>query len=103
MIQNKFNIPDNSRYVIAPWGDLFVIGGFNPQTNEFLTETYFLDEYRSLLKPLNGMFYPRADHVVHQFKDSIYVLGGMSYRDDKNGGRPFVQSLNTCEFYSISS
>lgn len=49
------------------------------------------------------MFYPRADHVVHKFKDNIYVLGGMSYREEKNGGKPFVQSLNTCEFFSISS
>jgi hypothetical protein len=46
------------------------------------------------------MFYPRADHVVHLYKDNIYVLGGMSYRDDANGGKPFVQSLNTCEYYS---
>ena len=65
MIQNKFNIPDHSRYVITPKGHLFMIGGYNPQTKEFLNEAYFLDEYRSLLKPLNDMFYPRADHVVH--------------------------------------
>lgn len=49
------------------------------------------------------MFYPRAEHVVHKFKDNIYVLGGMAYREDKFGGRPFIQSLNTCEFFSISS
>ena len=36
------------------------------------------------------MFYPRAEHVVHKFKDNIYVLGGMSYREDKFGGRPFI-------------
>jgi hypothetical protein len=49
------------------------------------------------------MFYARADHVVHQFKDYIYAFGGMAYRTDSNGGRPFVQSLNTCEYYSITS
>jgi len=65
MIQNKFNIPDNARYIITPQGNLFVLGGFNPQTREFLQESFYLDEYRSLLKPLNDMFYPRADHVVH--------------------------------------
>jgi hypothetical protein len=27
----------------------------------------------------------------------------MAYRDEKNGGKPYVQSLNTCEFFSISS
>ena len=90
MIQNKNNIPDHSRYVITPKGHLFVIGGFNPQTKEFLNEAYVLDEHRSILKPLNDMFYPRADHVVHKFKDNIYVLGGMAYREDKAGGRPFV-------------
>ena len=80
-----------------------MIGGFNPLSKEFLSEAYVLDEYRSLLKPLNDMFYPRADHVVHKFKDNIYVLGGMAYRDEKNGGKPFVQSLNSCEVFSISS
>ena len=49
------------------------------------------------------MFYPRADHVVLKFKDNIYVLGGMAYRDEKNGGKPFVQSLNTAELFSIAS
>jgi hypothetical protein len=90
MISNKFNIPDMVRYVITPKGNIYVIGGFNPQTKEFLNDAYELDEYRSFLKPLNNMFYPRADHVVHKFKDNIYVLGGMSYREDKVGGRPFV-------------
>ena len=90
MISNKFNIPDMVRYVITPKGNIYVIGGFNPQTKEFLNDAYELDEYRSILKPLNNMFYPRADHVVHQFKDNIFVLGGMNYREDKNGGRPFV-------------
>lgn len=80
-----------------------MIGGFNPLIKEFLSESYVLDEYRSLLKPLNDMFYPRADHVVHKFKDNIYALGGMAYRDEKSGGRPFVQSLNTCEVFSINS
>jgi len=88
---------------MTPKGHLFMIGGFNPQTKEFLNEAFVLDEYRSLLKPLNSMFYPRAEHVVHKFKDNIYVMGGMSYRDDKQGGRPFVHSLNTCEFFSITS
>ena len=49
------------------------------------------------------MFYTRAEHVVHQFKDSIFVLGGMSYREEPQGGRPYVQSLSSCEFYSISA
>ena len=90
MIQNKFDIPEYTRYVMTPKGHLFMIGGFNHLTKEFLNEAYVLDEYRQVLKPLNPMFYPRAEHVVHKFKDNIYVLGGMSYREDKNGGRPFV-------------
>ena len=103
MVQNKFDIPENTRYVMTPKGHLFMIGGYNSHTKEFLNEAYVLDEYRSLLKPLNDMYHPRADHVVHKFKDNIYVLGGMAYRDDKVGGRPFVHSLNTCEFFSITS
>lgn len=88
---------------MTPKGHLFMIGGFNSATKEFLNEAYYLDEYRSILKPLNDMFYARADHVVMKFKDNIYVLGGMAYRDEKQGGKPFIQSLNTCEFFSIQN
>lgn len=103
MVQNKFDIPEYTRYITTPKGHLFMIGGFNSHTREFLNEAYVLDEYRSLMKPLADMFYPRADHVVHKFKDNIYVLGGMSYRDESMGGKPFIQSLNTCEFFSLNS
>ena len=103
MIKNKFDIPEKTRYVMTPNGNVFMIGGFHPTTKEFSNEAFVLDEYRQQLKPLNDMFYPRAEHVIHRFKENIYVLGGMSYRTDQNGGRPFVQSLNTCEFFSINS
>jgi hypothetical protein len=49
------------------------------------------------------MFYKRADHAVHFFKDNIFVFGGMAYRDEKNGAKPFLQSLNSCEFFSIQN
>ena len=62
-----------------------------------------MDEYRQKLNPINDMFYTRAEHVVHQGRDSIFVLGGMSYREEPQGGRPYVQSLSSCEFYSISA
>ena len=43
----------------------------------------------------------RADHAVHLEGDTIYVLGGMSFREggDKTGQ---LTSLNSCETYSIS-
>lgn len=31
-IQNKFNIPDHTRYVVTPQGDLYVLGGYDPVT-----------------------------------------------------------------------
>ena len=101
MIDNNFNIADHLRHVVTPKGNLFVMGGYNPLTQTFLNDTYQLDEYRSQLRPLDNMFHARADHVVHYHKDSIYVFGGMSYRDDESGGRPFVQSLKSAEFFSI--
>jgi len=30
MIQNKFDIPEGTRYVMTPKGHLFMIGGYNP-------------------------------------------------------------------------
>jgi len=103
MIQNKFDIPEGTRYVMTPKGHIFMIGGFNSVTKEFLNDAFVLDEYRSMLKPLPTMIGSRSEHVVHKFKDNIYVLGGISYREDHHGGRPFVQSLNTCEYFSIQS
>lgn len=47
MIQNKFDIPENTRYVMTPKGHLFMIGGFDATTKEFLNQAYYLDEYRS--------------------------------------------------------
>jgi hypothetical protein len=55
MIQNKFNIPDFARYAISPEGVLFVTGGYNHQEEMFLKESYVLDEYRSIFKPLESM------------------------------------------------
>ena len=49
------------------------------------------------------MFHQRAEHVIHKFRGNIYVLGGMAYREQQNGGRPFVQSLNSCEFFSTDT
>jgi hypothetical protein len=49
------------------------------------------------------MYNSRADHVVHFFKDQIYVFGGMSYRNDQEGGKPFVKSLNTCEYFNTKT
>ena len=66
------------------------MGGYNPFTQTFLSETYLLDEYQEMLKPLADMLSARADHVVHYHKDNIYVFGGMSYRNDSDGGKPFV-------------
>ena len=47
MIDNNFNIADHLRHIVTPKGNLFVMGGYNPLTQNFLSETYLLDEYRS--------------------------------------------------------
>mmetsp|Transcript_35867 Transcript_35867/g.55020 ORF Transcript_35867/g.55020 Transcript_35867/m.55020 type:complete len:258 (-) Transcript_35867:558-1331(-) len=101
MIQNKMNIPENTRYGITSKGSLYMTGGF--ANDQFSKETYLLDENRSMFKQLHDMFNARADHAVLLFRDNLYVFGGMSYRDDERGGQPFVQSLNTCEQFSTSS
>lgn len=44
-ISNNFDIPDHVRHVVTPKGNLFVLGGYNPFTQTFLSETYLLDEY----------------------------------------------------------
>lgn len=103
MIQNKINIPEFTRYAITPNSKCFMLGGYNSATREFMNDAFELDEYRSIFKPLNPMTVSRADHAVHYFKDNLFVFGGMSYREDAAGGKPFVESLKSCEFFSIDS
>lgn len=99
MIQNKFNIPDFARYAISPEGFLFVTGGYDHHEEQFLKESYVLDEYRSFFKPLENMNDQRADHSVLWFKNKVFVFGGMGYRDESSGGKPFVKSLTSSEFF----
>lgn len=80
-----------------------MFGGYDPQAQEFSSESYILDEYRSNFQPLASMFYARADHAVHYFKDCIYVFGGMAFREEAEGGRPYIKSLNSCECFSIKT
>ena len=44
----------------------------------------------------------RADHAVHIEADQIYMLGGMSFRENDGEKTGQIMSLNTCEIYSIS-
>lgn len=48
-----------------------------------MDNTFILDDHRSVLVPLQRMKHPRADHAVLYFKDHIYALGGMSFKDGK--------------------
>ena len=74
-----------------------------PQLRQFLVNTFILDEHRSNLVPMQSMKNARADHALHNEGDLIYVLGGVSYRD--NGGEETGQlmSLNSCEIYDIKN
>jgi hypothetical protein len=40
----------------------------------------------------------RADHAVLYFKDQIYALGGMSFKENS---MQQIKSLTSCESYSI--
>jgi N-acetylneuraminic acid mutarotase len=103
MIQNEFNIPQHARYAITPKGQVYMTGGYHLFTKTFSNEAYILDEYRSDFKSVGNMYYRRADHAVHFFKDNIFVFGGMAYREDRNGGKPFVETIDSCEFLSLQT
>jgi len=61
-----------------------------------------LDEHRSNLVALKPMKTGRADHALHIEGDSIYVLGGMSFKDNGGNQTGMLMSLNSCEIYSTS-
>lgn len=76
LIQNSFPIADRSRNIVTPQGQMFLLGGYLPAIKSYLSNTFTLDEHRSLLVALQGMNTPRAEFATLYFKGSIYVLGG---------------------------
>jgi len=87
---------------VSPEGACYLFGGYLPSLRNFLSNTFILDEHRSTLVALQPMKTGRADHALHIEGDLIYVLGGMTFRE--NGGQETGQlmSLNSCEVYSTS-
>ena len=98
-ITNTFPVPERGRSVVAPDGNLYLIGGYMPLIKSFLKNTFTLDEHRSQLVALQTMDEARADHALMIEGDKIYAFGGMS---SVGPGSDAVKSLNTCEVYSIS-
>jgi len=44
----------------------------------------------------------RADFAVHLHNGQIFVFGGMAFKPDEKKKSKLVESLNTCEVYSIA-
>lgn len=103
LIQNSFSLPERCRCIISPEGSCYLFGGFLPLIKSFLRNTFVLDEHRSSLVALQLMKQGRADHGLHMHGDKIYVLGGMGFRTNEDGSEHAsqVQSLNSCEVYSV--
>jgi hypothetical protein len=100
-IQRNYLLPHHSRYAINTNGDVYLVGGYDSQLNTFSKDFYVLDEYRQDLNPLGKLFKERAEHACHFFKGNLFVFGGMAFREEDKGGKPFLESLNSCEFYSF--
>lgn len=67
--------------MVTPEGACYLFGGYLPQLRMFLSNTWILDEHRSNLVPLQFMKSGRADHALQLAGDTIYMLGGMSFRE----------------------
>lgn len=65
-----------------------------------MSNTFILDDHRTILVPLQRMKHTRADHSIIYQKGSehIFVLGGMSF---KEGSTNAIESLTSCEMYSV--
>ena len=51
-----------------------------PLLKAFINSNFILDEHRSTLVALKPMSVGRADHTLHLDGDSIFVFGGMSFK-----------------------
>lgn len=101
LLQNLFPVADRTRCIVSPDGICYQIGGYLPAINLFTRNTFVLDEHRSQYVALQNMEIGRADHTLLMVNaNEIYVFGGMAHC--KAAGEKGVESLNSCEVYSIS-
>ena len=99
MLQNLFPVADRTRCIVSPEGVCYQLGGYLPAINLFTRNMFVLDEHRSNYVALQNMNKGRADHTVLMTNSNdIYVFGGMAHA---NNVRKVVESLNSCEVYSI--
>jgi hypothetical protein len=104
LLQNLFPIPERTRCIVSPDGACYQIGGYLPAINLFTKNNFVLDEHRSQYVALQSMKRGRADHTLLMINASqIYVFGGMGHHlSDEKDSKTMVESLNTCEIYSIT-
>ena len=81
MIQNPIVFPEHGRHIVSPEGHLYYTGGYYNVMRLFSKNNFIFDEHRSLLVPLQNMNVGRADHAILYFKGSIYVFGGMNFKE----------------------
>ena len=79
-----------------PDGKIYLIGGYFSDLGMFLNNCFILDEYRSVLVPLNSMIHYRADHAIIVAKGKIFCLGGCNKEEEG-----VLKSIKDVESYSI--
>ena len=89
----QFTIPENSRSIITPYGDIYLSGGAsNEKKGRILNNLYKFNKYQKSLSIKNPMNFARKAHGFIFFDDFLYACGGLSENDE---------NLDSCEKYDI--
>ena len=93
-----FEIPDYYGSIITPNGQIYLLGGRDPEKSVNYRELYTVNLEQAKLEPRAPMLEKRDSHAVCYHRGEIFVIGGITLEVD---GTKTV--LRTCEKYNIAS
>lgn len=95
-INKNFSVPNNSRSIMVPNGEIFIFGGQEPTfgRREVFCAKIHERFNEALMKKRTNMPIRKYDFALCYLKDNIYTIGGMSVGLD---------ILDACDRYSIQT
>ena len=87
----QFKIPSFHRTIATERGEIFVIGGTNPETLKRSRDIYKCDYAAATLRKVAELIIPRSSHSILCHEGTIYISGGMTNNDE---------TLKKCEAFN---
>jgi len=91
-----------SSYVAVSSEEIYIAGGYNPSTNEYMSTVYKYEPLTNTFKELPPLNHARAYHCSTFLNNKLYVFGGkVKPSKPKQGSRDIM--TNSCEVYDVET